>query len=85
MAEFILIDLQTQMPYLPAYMRTWPRERFLDWLRLYGEVYHPEHMKDRYTFRSWSGRWTYFDYLESGELFIPDTRVGAWEHALPPS
>jgi hypothetical protein len=31
-AEFILIDLQTQMPYLPAYMRTWSRNRLLDWL-----------------------------------------------------
>jgi hypothetical protein len=38
MREFILIDLQTQMPYLPQAMRDWPRERILAWLRVWGEV-----------------------------------------------
>jgi hypothetical protein len=38
MTEFILVDLRTQMPYLPCEMRAWGRERILRWLRVYGEV-----------------------------------------------
>jgi hypothetical protein len=38
MRHFVLIDLYSQMPYLPQEMRFWPRERVLLWMRQYGEV-----------------------------------------------
>lgn len=38
MRRFILIDLYSQMPYLPLEMRSWPRERVLMWMRQFGEV-----------------------------------------------
>jgi len=47
MAEFILVDLRSQMPYLPRIMRTWERERILRWLRVHGEVvWHGDPDKD---------------------------------------
>jgi hypothetical protein len=38
MRRFILVDLHSQMRYLPQEMRFWPRERLLLWMRQYGEV-----------------------------------------------
>ena len=79
-----MIDLVTQMPYLPRRMQTWPRERVLAWLRVWGEVWKveptgPYDMPNAYTFRSWVGRWTYCELTEDGRFFIPGTRVAAWE------
>jgi hypothetical protein len=81
--EFILIDLATQMPYLPRSAKEWPRERMLAWLRVWGEVEVMEprtgvYDKDRYTFRSWAGRWTWFVLTEDGDLFIPGLNIQAW-------
>lgn len=39
MRPFVLVDLYSQMPYLPREMRSWPRERVLMWMRLFGEVW----------------------------------------------
>lgn len=38
MRYFVLIDLSQQAEFLPPEVRDWPPERFLGWLRLYGEV-----------------------------------------------
>jgi hypothetical protein len=77
--DFILIDLQTQMPYLPEYMRTWSRERLLDWMRQFGEVHQSPKDEGWYSFRSWVGRWASFVLSEAGELYIPGTYIRAWD------
>jgi hypothetical protein len=88
MGEFILIDLRTQMPYLPAYMRMWSRERFLDWLRMYGEIRwlgdRPGWWIDSYVFRSWVGLYATFVLHNAGELslYVPGTYICAWESAM---
>lgn len=38
MRYFVLIDLRTQAEFLPPEMQQWSQERFLSWLRLFGEV-----------------------------------------------
>lgn len=38
MRYFVLLDLRTQAKYLPPEMQLWSQERFLSWLRLFGEV-----------------------------------------------
>lgn len=38
MRYFVLLDLRTQAEMLPPEMQTWPQERFLSWLGLFGEV-----------------------------------------------
>ncbi len=39
MRLFHLVDLYSQMPYLPVQMRDWPREHVLAWMGLWGEVW----------------------------------------------
>jgi hypothetical protein len=39
MRPFILLDLYSQADYIPPEMRTWPRQRVLDWMRQFGEVH----------------------------------------------
>ena len=91
MAEFVLIDLYQQLPFLPAQMETWSRERVLRWLRVYGEVRHIvdpfdvnenrerlSWFRDTYYFRSWVGLQTGFVLRGPGDLFIPGTRQRAW-------
>lgn len=55
MREFRLINLASQMPYLPYFMQTWSSDHLIAWLKVYGEVrnladwyheqarIHPEH------------------------------------------
>lgn len=74
--EFVLIDLTTQMPYLPAFTREWPRERLLAWLRVWGEVYKietPYSTPDDgwFAFRSWIGLMTPFVLSSDGHMYIP--------------
>ncbi len=38
MREFHLINLATQMPYLPRFLQAWAPERIIAWLKVYGEV-----------------------------------------------
>jgi hypothetical protein len=38
MREFHLIDLSTQLTYLPHFMREWNMDEILSWLKIYGEV-----------------------------------------------
>jgi hypothetical protein len=91
MAEFILIDLYQQLPFLPSQMETWSRERILRWLAIYGEVYsiadhfeaneQREHLswrRDHYYFCSWVGLQTQFVLQGPGDMFIPGTRRRAW-------
>jgi hypothetical protein len=94
MSEFVLIDLRSQITFLPRQMRTWPREHILGWLRIYGEVHplgdpskalnerlSPEHMRlfqDTYIFRSWVGLQTGVVIRGPGDLFIPGTPLRAW-------
>ena len=88
MREFVLLDLNTQMPYLPRFMKEWPREEILRWLRLYGEVKesnrahtpsYPGMLMDVYYFRSRHGPQCGFILQERGAMFIPGTRTCAWE------
>jgi hypothetical protein len=83
MHEFVLVDLTTQMPYVPRRMQTWPREQVLAWLRAWGEIWKidsigPYATPDRYCFRSWWGCWTFFGLTDDGRMFIPGTHVEAW-------
>jgi hypothetical protein len=84
--EFHLIDLITQMPSLPCAMRQWPQERFLSWLRCYGEVWYfsdilppGPHQHHTYYFRSWCGLGTHFIFHAPGNLFIPASPIQAWQ------
>jgi hypothetical protein len=84
MREFLLVDLTTQMPYLPRRMQPWPRERVLAWLHVWGEVWKvepfgPYDRPEAYAFRSWVGCWTNFELTDDGRMSIPGTRVKAWE------
>jgi|GEM_PF-6856307 len=38
MREFVLIDLRSQMPFLPLFMKKWRRNKLLAWLKIYGEL-----------------------------------------------
>lgn len=86
--EFVLIDLTSQMPYIPREARDWPRERLLSWLRVWGDVVMldipPARLgEDMYWFRSWSGCSTTFALSTEGHLFIPGTAGWAWGELLP--
>lgn len=86
--EFILVDLTTQMPYLPLSARAWPRERLFAWLRVWGEVQMFEWTQsnssdDTYTFRSWVGLTTTFVLTQDGRMFIPSTSIYAWPEHTP--
>lgn len=81
--EFILIDLTTQMRFLPQVVRTWPRERLLAWLRVWGEVDEVTRMgrrqvKDTYAFCSWVGRRTTFTLTDDGRLYLLGISGWAW-------
>lgn len=87
MREFVLVDLRSQLPYLPRFMQLWTRGQVLEWLRLYGQVYIPdsEHtlsdpdlLRDVYYFRSWCGLESPFVLAESLELYIPSSAIRAW-------
>jgi hypothetical protein len=88
MREFILIDLQTQMPYLPQTMRDWQRKRILAWMRVWGEVrwygelpWHgplTDSKRDLYGFYSWCGLTTGFILTEDRRMFIPGTGIKEW-------
>lgn len=88
--EFILVDLYTQMPYLPRVARTWPRDRLLAWLSVWGEVraidYPPELTSpDRQTFafRSWVGLYASFVLTNDGRMIVPGARARAWPDDAP--
>jgi len=38
MRPFILLDLYSQADHIPPEVRTWSRQRVLDWMRQFGEV-----------------------------------------------
>jgi hypothetical protein len=86
--EFVLIDLQSQLPYLPPRMRTWPRERLLRWLAVWGEVRKIEQLSypdaDTYSFGSWIGLRTGFILTHDGRMFIPGTTIEAWSGVSSP-
>lgn len=81
--EFILVDLRTQMPYIPREARDWPHERLLSWLRVWGEIESvtlrfPQPGEDVYRFHSWAGCVTPFTLTDDGRMFIPMTTIEAW-------
>jgi hypothetical protein len=45
MHSFLLVDLYSQMPYLPEEMRSWQRERALAWMCIFGEVWEVDHSR----------------------------------------
>ena len=78
MASFVLVDLRSQLHYLPAAMRSWTRQQVLQWLQHYGEVRHSTNFPDTYFFRSWCGLETPFTLTEDNHLSIPGILVEAW-------
>lgn len=81
--EFMLLDLATQMRFLPQFVRTWSQEQLFAWLRVWGEVEQLTGMagrplKDTYSFRSWAGPQTTFVLKDYGGLFIPVTSGWTW-------
>ena len=42
MRPFVLIDLWSQASHLPREVRSWPWERFVSWLELFGQVNRAE-------------------------------------------
>jgi len=83
MHVFVLVDLEAQAEQLPAAVRTWPPERFVSWLQLYGEVFE---LDTRYGydpgtrlfgFRAPSGLYTAFTLTEHGRFCVmfPHYRV----------
>ena len=47
--EFKLIDLRSQMPYLPGFMKAWSRPQLLAWMRNYGTVDLLHSPEDKFT------------------------------------
>lgn len=87
MQEFTLVDLRSQLPYLPRFMQRWTREQVLEWLRLYGQVYKPDGahtlsdptlLEDVFYFRSWCGLESPFVLRGSLEWYIPSSAIRAW-------
>jgi hypothetical protein len=86
MRYFVLLDLLTQADYLPPEMQTWPQERFLSWLRLFGEVLPwplprfsalmaathrlPDRIVMTWLFRAPTGRETHFVISKRGQFAI---------------
>jgi hypothetical protein len=88
--EFVLVDLYTQMPYLPRVARTWSYDRFLAWLRVWGEIreieYPPELFavgRRTFAFRSWVGLYANFVLTDDGQMFVPGSRLRAWPENGP--
>lgn len=82
MRYFVLIDLRTQAEFLPPEMQQWSQERFLSWLRLFGEVSPPwplrgsaqlglvDHDVMIWLFRAPTGRETTFIVSKNHQLII---------------
>lgn len=72
MREFILVDLESQIAFLPSEIRRQPREHFLYWMRQYGEVWEIERNRRpdvrAYSFRSWVGLRAGFALMDDGRL-----------------
>jgi len=72
MRPFILLDLSSQAAHIPSEVRTWSRQRVLDWMRQYGEVREwPLHVGGMASeFRAPTGLATTFVLTEDGTLSI---------------
>jgi len=78
MREFVLIDLRSQMPFLPLFMKKWRRNKLLAWLKIYGELRVFDEQKDTYFFHAWSGLDTFFILTTDGHMSIRSSRTKAW-------
>lgn len=82
MREFILVDLESQIAYLPAEIRQQPRDRLLGWLRQCGEVWEIE--RDRrpgecdFGFRSWVGLFAGFTLTDDGRIRLRGRSWSTW-------
>jgi hypothetical protein len=72
MRHFILLDLYSQADYIPPEVRTWPRQRVLDWMSQYGEVqeWPLPRGETASQFRAPTGLATTFMLTEDGKLSI---------------
>ena len=72
MRPFILLDLYSQRDFIPREVRTWPRQRVLGWLRLFGEVWEwpLPYGGMAAAFRAPSGLTTIFILTDEGKLSI---------------
>lgn len=74
MTRFVLVDLYDQAAFIPRDVRM-PPERFLAWLRQFGEVGHmPVYRQglyvEAYAFRLVTGLESSFWYDDEGELYV---------------
>lgn len=74
MKQFVVVDLSTQAAFLPPSVLN-PPDRFLRWLRQYGEVgrwvvHKAGRSVEAYAFRSVSGLEASFWYDEQGDLHV---------------
>jgi hypothetical protein len=69
---FVLVDLWSQADYIPRKIRRWPRERILQWLAQYGEVWQVLTPMDdsAFWFRSWWGISATFRLTQDGQLTL---------------
>jgi hypothetical protein len=74
LARFVLVDLYDQAAFIPRDIRT-PPERFLAWLRRFGEaegrlVFKKGRYMEAYAFRSMTSLESSFRYDDEGELHV---------------
>jgi len=84
MRPFVLIDLWSQANYLPREVRSWPWERFVCWLELFGQVDRVEApaVDDAFYFISAAGPSATFHFSErDGLVLVGDHFV--WRIWLP--
>ena len=68
--DFVLIDLNTQLEAVNAYVRGWDQSDILRWMRRYGQVYYVE-LYDMLSFWSNVGLVTGFWIDDDNQLVIP--------------
>ncbi len=71
MHDFVLVDLRSQIEFLPQQVRNGSQEAFLRWLGQHGEVSEWSHQDSTfYSFRSWWGIETNFIFPRDGDIYV---------------
>lgn len=72
MADLTLIDLYSQRDAIATYVKDWPIEKVLEWMKQYGTVTKIDMEEDdrAYSFRSKSGETSPFRFADDGTLVI---------------
>ena len=82
MRPFILLDLYSQAGCIPPEVRTWPRQRVLNWMRQYGEVreWPLPSGETAAQFQAPTGLATTFVLTEDGKLSIYLGSIPCWRY-----